>query len=488
MQARPTALARVAAASLLTLAALTVACREDDAPTAPQVQAAASGAATAVRGVVPDSVKRGLNLDITVSGAGFDRGTVVDLERQGVPAAGITTNSTTFVSAAKLVANITVAADADTGQYDVAVMTSSGRKGVGIELLTVLYELVDVGTIAGNWSTAVAINDLGQVVGTSCIEACQGTMDPPPTPAHAFAWTEDGGLEDLGVLPGYSRSSALDINDLGQVLGNVMCLPGDAGCGDGFSAETVLWQKQAERWVVTGLGIPFPTDAGDINNSGQFVLGNRVYSFTGGLAAGETLPGLGPPPVLVAGAAINDAGIVVGQSFQNGGNATGEALAWYRDGAGAWRVLQLGALPAHDISLARAIGEIDESGRIRVAGMSARSSSRRKSGYQPVRWTLEPDGAGGWRVADLEELQFPASIVSADVLGVNTAGEVVGDYFDRQIHYDAAKWQTAGSLETLPKPSLQAARARDIDDAGRIVGSVWDDATNSERAAFWRRQ
>jgi hypothetical protein len=39
-----------------------------------------------------------------------------------------------------------------------------------------------------------------------------------------------------------------------------------------------------------------------------------------------------------------------------------------------------------------------------------------------------------------------------------------------------------------PPPSFGAARARDIDNAGRIVGSVWDDATASERAALWRQQ
>lgn len=52
--------------------------------------------------------------------------------------------------------------------------------------------------------------------------------------------------------------------------------------------------------------------------------------------------------------------------------------------------------------------------------------------------------------------------------------------------YDAAKWLITGSLETLRSPGFGAARARDIDNAGRIVGSVWDDATGSERAALWR--
>jgi probable HAF family extracellular repeat protein len=493
MRARPSLLSRAAAAALIALAIFTVSCREGDEPTAPQVQAA-SAATTTVSSVVPDSSKRGVNLDITVSGSGFDQGSVVGLERQGVPPAGITTNATTFVTPSKLIANITIAADADTGTYDVAVTTSRGRKGVGIELFAVLYELVEVGVIAGNWSIAVAINDLGQVVGTSCIEECNGTMDPPPTPAHAFFWTESGGIEDVGTLPGYARSWAYDINNLGQVLGEVYCKSIDPSCPPTASGEMVLWEKAGDRWTVTRLGVPFLFQgAADINNSGQFVRSGSVYSLTGGLAVGEALPPLDPPPASVTAFAINDAGIAVGRSTANDENGTADALAWFRDRSGTWRILRLGALPGHDISFARAIGEIDGTGRIRVVGMSApvvvwQGRSRRSSGYHPVRWTLESDGAGGWRVAEMEELQLPPRILSGEVWGANTAGEVAGNYFNRRIIYDAAKWLTTGSIETLPKPGFGAARARDIDNAGRIVGSVWDDATGSERAALWRQQ
>jgi probable HAF family extracellular repeat protein len=479
---------RITGTALLMLAALTGACGETDAPTAPQIQAAKGGATPVVGSVSPDSAKRGLNLDITVSGSGFDRGSVVDLERQGAAAAGITTNSTTFLSSTKLIANITIAADADTGQYDVAVMTTGGRKGVGIELLTVLYELVDVGVIAGNWSVAVATNDLGQVVGTSCITDCYGTMDPPPSPAHAFFWTEDGGLKDLGTLPGYTRSSAYDINDLGQILGDVGCAMADPGCGGKTSGEVVLWQQTAGRWTAARLGIPLPFSgwAGDINNSGQFVMFGSVYSLTGGSALGAALPALDPAPAVIRASAINDAGLVAGQSTANNEAGTSEALVWYRGQSGAWRILRLGALPGHDISFALDIAEIDAAGRIPVVGSSAKAG--RRGGYSPVRWTLESDGASGWQVAGIEELQLPRRFVDAQASAVNTAGEVAGYYLSRQIVYDAAKWLPTGNLETLPSPSVGAARARDIDDAGRIVGSVWDDDTGSERAALWRLQ
>src|SRR5262245_30980931 len=482
----------VAGAAVIALATFAVSCRGGDEPTAPRVQAAMGGIAPTVTSVVPDSAKRGLNLDITVGGSGFDRGSVVGLERQGVPAAGITTNATTFITAGKLIANITIAANADTGKYDVAVTTTSGRKGVGIELLTVLYQLVDVGVIAGNCSVAVAINDLGQVVGTSCVEECHGTMDPPPSPAHAFFWTESGGIEDLGTLPGYPRSAAYDINNLGQVLGDVHCILIDPGCPPTGSGEMVLWQKAGEQWTVTRLGVPFLLQGNaEINNSGKFVAAGSVYSLTGGSAVGELLPPLDPPPAVVVAYAINDAGVVAGESVANDESGTSEALVWFRDQSGTWRILRLGALPGHNISFAQDIGEIDAVGRIRVVGSSGvagviHGRSRRPSGYHPVRWTLESDAAGGWRVAEREELQLPRTIPNAQPSAVNTAGEVVGYYFNRQIVYRAAKWLTTGSLVTLPSLSVQPARARDIDNTGRIVGSIWDDATNSERAAFWR--
>jgi probable HAF family extracellular repeat protein len=292
------------------------------------------GAATTVTGVVPDNAKRGLNLDVTISGSGFDQGSVVGLERHGVPASGITTNATTFVTVRKLIANITVAVDADTGKYDVAVTSTGGRKGVGIELFDVLYELVDVGVIGGDPSVAVAINDLGQVVGTSCPEG--------PCLTHAFYWTESGGLQELGTLPGYPRSAAYDINNRGQILGDVLCWPSDPGCSPAGSGEMVLWEKVGNQWTVTRLGLPALFGGlTKINNAGQFVRLGSVYALTGGLAVEEPLPPLDPPPAVTRAWAINDVGVVVGQSTANDGTGTAKALAWFKDKVGTWRILPL---------------------------------------------------------------------------------------------------------------------------------------------------
>jgi probable HAF family extracellular repeat protein len=68
----------------------------------------------------------------------------------------------------------------------------------------------DLGTLGGNDSFGLGINDYGQVVGASTT----GTGE-----THAFLWTPGNSqLQDLGTLAG-GDSTALGINNLGQVAG-----------------------------------------------------------------------------------------------------------------------------------------------------------------------------------------------------------------------------------------------------------------------------
>jgi probable HAF family extracellular repeat protein len=71
--------------------------------------------------------------------------------------------------------------------------------------------MTDLGTLGGNDSYASAINDVGQVAGTSAVDAL-GTR-------HAFLYS-GGGMIDLGVLTGFSHASfATALNNAGQVVG-----------------------------------------------------------------------------------------------------------------------------------------------------------------------------------------------------------------------------------------------------------------------------
>jgi hypothetical protein len=97
------------------------------------IAAARGSGGPTVATVDPAYAAQGVTLDVRVVGTGYDQGSMVQLEVGGVPAAGIITNSTHYVSSTELVANLTVATDAEVRLYDVAVTTSRGRKGIGTE-------------------------------------------------------------------------------------------------------------------------------------------------------------------------------------------------------------------------------------------------------------------------------------------------------------------------------------------------------------------
>jgi hypothetical protein len=85
----------------------------------------------------PVAAPQDTTLDVRVLGTGYDRGSKVELLLAGQPVTTIRTNSTRYVSANELVANITVEPEALVASYDVAVTASTGRKGIGTEMFAI---------------------------------------------------------------------------------------------------------------------------------------------------------------------------------------------------------------------------------------------------------------------------------------------------------------------------------------------------------------
>jgi probable HAF family extracellular repeat protein len=141
----------------------------------------------------------------------------------------------------------------------------------------------DIGNLGGAaWNTPTAINNAGAVVGFSDLP---GDENGQNINFHAFLWTKQGGIRDLGALPGDTISEALGINDHGQVVGE--------SCTDNTFANcrAFLWQNGAmvDLNSLTAPGSPFLIFANDINNRGE-IAGEAFIQSTGEAPAFLAVP------------------------------------------------------------------------------------------------------------------------------------------------------------------------------------------------------
>src|SRR5207253_2442604 len=131
------------------------------------------------------------------------------------------------------------------------VLLASPQPATG-DAATGPFILMDLGTLGGNRGVARAVNNSGQVVGTSSTAGGE---------KRALSWTAAGGMVDLGTLGG-TGSTAVDVNNRGQVVGN---------------SSTAGGKNHAFSWTAAGgmvdLGTLGGTDsfAAAVNDSGQVV-------------------------------------------------------------------------------------------------------------------------------------------------------------------------------------------------------------------------
>ena len=130
---------------------------------------------------------------------------------------------------------------------------------------------VDLGNLGYSQSAALAINNLGQVVGASSLRVDSTFFNG----AHAFVWTRQHGMKDLGTLAGDVASGAVSVNDAGEIVGISIDPAGNP--------RAVYWRYgrpvDLNTQVAAGSNL-YLLWAGDINNRGE-ITGWGVDTSTG---------------------------------------------------------------------------------------------------------------------------------------------------------------------------------------------------------------
>lgn len=351
---RPRSSVTLSFGAVLLLPLLVVSSCSPEAPTSPAGpigEAAAASTGPTVTSADPTSAPQSTTLDVRVLGTGYDRGSRAVWALNGDTTFATTkvrTNSTRYVSSKQLVANITIAADAPLDLYDIVAVTSSGKKGIGIERFTVTLQITDIGTLPNAWpSFPKQVSAAGIAVGG-------GYTGPNYSGAlHALRWNLSGGtvtLEDLTPRLGNSiESNALGLNEAGDIVGYFRTAAGD---------------PHAFLLTATGMvdlhslcnGVEDGKDASgayDVNAHGEVVgfrgittdgMGSSYRAFYRVDGCTVELPTLGGPS---QGNAINDNGVIVGSSG-------GYAVRWTKNPntAGGWDMVTLGAGTARAINRA----------------------------------------------------------------------------------------------------------------------------------------
>ncbi|GAA1741581.1 hypothetical protein [Luedemannella helvata] len=291
-----------------------------------------------------------------------------------------------------------------------AVLVASAAPAQAQAVAPTVLRMVDLGTLGGESSYAIAMNDLGEVVGNSA------TVDGS---WHGFVWRE-GRMTDLGALEpadinnkgqiagqldgvavvwtegrvttigtfGGTYSRPISINDKGHVVGV-------AATGDG-STVPFLWR----HGTLTRLPLD---DVSDLNDKGV-VSGGRLVE--GGFHAG-TWRG-GAVTDLGAGAfnrsntyGINEKGWVIGWVFSAGQRERG---ALWRGGE-LTDVGTLGGDTTHLIA-------INDRGRVLATSQLA------DGGVHPASWYR-----GAWT-----DLTTRGVNSEADLVDLNDNGQIAGAY------------------------------------------------------------
>ena len=281
--------------------------------------------------------------------------------------------------------------------------------------------------------------------------------------ANASAYT----LTDLDPLAGYTEGYAYGINDAGEVVGY--------STNNNRSRSATIWNGGSPADLGASVGATYNSQASAINNAGQVV---GEYGTLGGGGGPLPVPGV-QQAVLWNGnsattlgtllgwtssyaTATNNAGQVVGESFNYGVNPGSLATIWNNGTPAA-----LGLLPGASTSVATGINNAGQ-----VVGYS---------------------GSGGiatiWNSGSPTALGLLTGSYQSYATGINDSGEVMGESFVlADDAWQATIWNNGVPTELGILPGqIGGSYAYGINDAGLVVGHsgdfgpgaavLWDDGT-----------
>ena len=324
----------------------------------------------------------------------------------------------------------------------------------------------DLGLLPGGASSsALAINNRGEIAGLA--NDSNWTLHLPIWDANT------GTIIAMAQLDPGTTAIPEDRNDRGEMAGTD-CI---GGCGRLYRG--VFWNAVGES-----VGLPrFPgTDAvygpvhvmaHGINNLGQVVGGAHDGTLAHPMHAVLWQDRSAPPldlGFLGRGAyvdyseafGINDSGHVVGNSAL--GTAT-RGFLW-RNG----NMIDLGALSGQVVSEARAI---NNNGLI--VG---------KSNFYPVTWKYEI--ANPSSTPSIRQLPIPTGFFSAQPRAVNDSGDVVGHAGSPNIDAHAVLWRNGQAIDLGIWPGGHYSVATGINNLGQIVGTGTVAGDNLDHALLWK--
>lgn len=291
------------------------------------------------------------------------------------------------------------------------------KKAEEAEAFSTQLSRIDLGTLGGGSSYAADVNDVGVVVGWSELQSGA---------THAFRWSRDHGMVDLGTLPGDESSRAVSL------------LEGSGGDALGMSGRDGHWQPVI--W----------------SSSGQI----RKLSIP-----------LSPSFAAVVPTGFNARGEVVGSEV----------------GAGQRGWVWSEAAGKYDLSANLPSGSLEGSAAaVTGSGLVLLTSRAATCTHNPSCWRAYTWARGaGYRALDVPEKNGEASVVG---LGMSDGGSVVGWTSTEQSSVAPYRWvpgrgftsldhydgSTAGYGYATAVASTGIAVGADLDPGSRnIVASAW---------------